>query len=115
MESRTKCDDESWHEDVEAMSSSFKTYKIRFFGLTVIALCNIASSLNWLAVAPIPDYSNNYFGGIGLTAVNWFSNVFMLVYLVAGPLSSYVYEHWNIKMGVSYCMILLFVQLIHFI
>lgn len=103
MESRTKSDDESWHgeRDVEEMSLGFRTYKMRFFGLVVIALCNIASSLNWLAVAPIPNFSNDYFGGIGLTAVNWFSNVFMLVYIFAGPLSSYVYEHWDIKMGVG--------------
>lgn len=105
MESHAlKNDNKSWDgdQDLEEMSISFKTYKMRFFGLTVIALCNIASSLNWLAVAPIPDYSNDFFGGVGLTAVNWFSNVFMLVYLFAGPLSSWVYEHWSIKMGVSF-------------
>ncbi|GAN10101.1 conserved hypothetical protein [Mucor ambiguus] len=95
-------DRKSWHgdEDLEELSFIFKTYKIRFFGLTVIALSNIASSLNWLAVAPVPDYASQYFNNVGLTTINWFSNVFMLTYLFAGPASSWVYEHWSIKMGI---------------
>ena len=104
MDSQHRLDDrKSWNgdEDLEELSFIFKTYKIRFFGLTVIALSNIASSLNWLSVAPVPDASTAFFGGVGLTAINWFANVFMLVYLFAGPASSWVYEHWGIKMGVS--------------
>jgi FLVCR family MFS transporter 7 len=96
-------DNKSWQgdEDLEEFSFIFKTYKIRFFGLTVIALSNIASSLNWLSVAPVPEYANAFFNNVGLSAINWFSNVFMLSYLIAGPASSWVYEHWSIKMGVS--------------
>lgn len=88
----------------KAMSSSslqeYRTYPIRFYGLTVIGLLNIASSLCWLSVAPVPDYASEYFGGASLSVINWFSNVFMLTYLVAGPLSSIVYDRWNIKIGV---------------
>lgn len=105
MDSQHRLDDrKSWNgdEDLEELSFIFKTYKIRFFGLTVIALSNIASSLNWLSVAPVPDYSSAFFNNIGLSAINWFANVFMLVYLIAGPASSWVYEHWGIKTGVSY-------------
>lgn len=95
----------SWdggEEDLEEMSFIFKTYKIRFYGLVVIALSNIASSLNWLAVAPVPDYSQQFFNNASLSAINWFSNVFMLTYIFAGPLSSWVYERWSIKAGVKY-------------
>jgi FLVCR family MFS transporter 7 len=105
MDSEHRLDDrKSWNgdEDLEEYSFIFKTYKIRFFGLTVVALSNIASSLNWLSVATVPDFSNAFFNNIGYSAINWFSNVFMLVYIVAGPLSSYTYEKWGIKMGVSY-------------
>jgi MFS family permease len=91
-----------YEENLEEESIIFRTYKIRFFGLTMIALANIASSLNWLAVAPVPDYSNTFFGNAGLTAINWFSNIFMLIYLFAGPLSSWVYDRWSIKLGVRY-------------
>ncbi|KAI8967551.1 major facilitator superfamily domain-containing protein [Mycotypha africana] len=87
-------------DDLEEFSFIFRTYKIRFYGLTVIALSNIASSLNWLAVAPVPEPSNSFFNNCGLTTINWFSNVFMLVYLLAGPLSSWVYERWSIKLGI---------------
>lgn len=103
MERATRLEDrEAWKqgEDLEEISFIFKTYKIRFFGLTMIALANIASSLNWLAVAPVPDYSNAYFNNAGLTAINWFSNIFMLTYIVAGPISSWAYDHWSIKTGV---------------
>lgn len=103
MDSQHRLDDrKSWNgdEDLEELSFIFKTYKIRFFGLTVIALSNIASSLNWLSVAPVPDYSSAFFNNIGLSAINWFANVFMLVYLIAGPASSWVYEHWGIKTGI---------------
>lgn len=105
-------DNKSWHgdEDLEEMSFIFKTYKVRFFGLTVIALSNIVSSLNWLSVAPVPDAAKEYLG-ISLSEINWFSNVFMLVYLFAGPLSSWVYEHWSIKMGVCYLFCILHKQL----
>lgn len=89
-------------EDLEEVSFIFKTYKIRFFGLAVIALSNIASSLNWLALATIPESTNSFFNNIGLTVINWFANVFMLSYLFAGPLSSWVYEHWSIKTGVGF-------------
>lgn len=97
-------DQEAWkyEENLEEESIIFRTYKIRFFGLAMIALANIASSLNWLVVAPVPDYSDTFFGNVGLTAINWFSNIFMLIYLFAGPLSSWVYDRWSIKLGVRY-------------
>lgn len=108
MESRHEIKDDisSWDgEQCLQETPILRTYKIRFFGLTVIALSNIASSLNWLAVAPVPNYSDEFFGGIGLTAINWFANVFMLVYLFSGPISSWVYENWSIKMGVGFSYI----------
>ncbi|KAI8087980.1 major facilitator superfamily domain-containing protein [Gilbertella persicaria] len=98
-----KLDDlNSWHgdEDLENPSVMFRTYKIRFYGLAVIGLSNIASSLNWLAVAPVPEYANSFFNQIGLSAINWFSNVFMLTYLLAGPASSWVYDHWSLRTGI---------------
>lgn len=97
-------DQEAWkyEENLEEESIIFRTYKIRFFGLAMVALANIASSLNWLVVAPVPDYSDTFFGNVGLTAINWFSNIFMLIYLFAGPLSSWVYDRWSIKLGVWY-------------
>ncbi|KAI7898699.1 major facilitator superfamily domain-containing protein [Cokeromyces recurvatus] len=94
-------DSKSWqeNEDLEGSNIGFRTYKIRFFGLTIIGLSNIASSLNWLSVAPVPDQADAFFNNIGLNTINWFSNVFMLIYLFAGPLSSWIYEHWSIKLG----------------
>ncbi|KAI8090034.1 major facilitator superfamily domain-containing protein [Halteromyces radiatus] len=77
----------------------YKVYPIRFYGLTLICLLNIVSSINWLCVAPVPDYANTFFSNIGLTTINWFSNCFLLIYIVAGPISSYVYYRHSIKTG----------------
>jgi MFS family permease len=87
-------------DDVEEFSFIFKTYKMRFYGIVLIALANIASSLNWLSVAPVPDLANEYFNNCGLSTINWFSNIFMLAYIIAGPVSSWVYDRWSIKTGV---------------
>ncbi|ORZ03421.1 major facilitator superfamily domain-containing protein [Syncephalastrum racemosum] len=93
----------SWTERVEVLDDGktvlYREYPVRFYGLMLIGLLNIASSMSWLSVAPVPDIASSYFGNASLTIVNWFSNVFMLVYLVAGPLSSFVYEKWSIKFG----------------
>jgi FLVCR family MFS transporter 7 len=94
-------DEENAKEQVETV---YRTYKIRFFGLTVIALSNIASSMNWSCVSPVPDVADKFFNNIGLTSINWFANVFMLTYLVAGPFSSWVYTRTSVKMGVSSIM-----------
>jgi MFS family permease len=95
-------------DDVEEFSFIFKTYKMRFYGIVLIALANIASSLNWLSVAPVPDLANEYFNNCGLSTINWFSNIFMLAYIIAGPVSSWVYDRWSIKTGVCRKYILLY-------
>ncbi|CAO3594954.1 unnamed protein product [Absidia cylindrospora] len=77
----------------------YRTYGIRFYGLGVICVLNIVSSINWLSVAPVPDHATAFFNNIGLTIINWFSNVFLLIYIVAGPLSSYVFYRHSIKAG----------------
>jgi hypothetical protein len=103
MEKTIQIDDLKKDTDIDTTEGEpqvFKTYKIRFFGLVMIALANIASSMNWLAVAPVPDAANSFFDDCGLSTINWFANVFMLTYIVAGPISSWVYDHWSIKTGV---------------
>ncbi|KAI8384702.1 major facilitator superfamily domain-containing protein [Radiomyces spectabilis] len=91
-------------EDVQSSKSipneEFRTYRIRYYGLTLIALLNIVSSMNWLSVAPVPDYASSFFGNVGLSVINWFSNVFLLTYVVAGPVSSFVYDRFSIKLGI---------------
>ncbi|KAI9494405.1 major facilitator superfamily domain-containing protein [Zychaea mexicana] len=78
---------------------NYREYPIRFYGLAVIGLLNIASSLSWLSIAPVPQQAAEFFGGTSYTVINWFSNVFMLSYLIAGPISSIVYERYSIKIG----------------
>ncbi|KAI8339881.1 hypothetical protein BC941DRAFT_236318 [Chlamydoabsidia padenii] len=46
--------------------STYKTYAIRFYGLTLICILNIVSSINWLSVAPVPDYANAFFNNLCL-------------------------------------------------
>lgn len=97
-------DDDTEQIEEIVQAATYKTYKTRFYGLTVIAFLNISSSLNWYIVAPVPDLASTYFNNIGLSAINWFSNVFMLTYLIAGPISSWVYDHLSVKFGVSFVL-----------
>lgn len=85
----------------QEQQQQYRVYPVRFYGLTLIALLNIGSSLSWLCVAPIPEYAQTFFNGTSLTAINWLSNMFMLVFIFIGPLSSFVYDRHSIKMGVS--------------
>lgn len=87
-------------DDKHGTQQDYRVYPIRFYGLALIALLNIGSSLSWLCVAPIPEYAQTFFNNVSLTAINWFSNVFMLVFIFIGPVSSFIYDHHSIKMGV---------------
>lgn len=105
---RTKSDEEKSVQGSNASvdsrehgESAYRTYAVRFYGLALICLLNIISSINWLCIAPVPEYANAFFDNVGLTTVNWFSNSFLLIYIVAGPLSSYVFYRHSIKAGVS--------------
>jgi hypothetical protein len=93
-------------DEHQAKASGYQTYAIRFYGLALICILNIVSSINWLSVAPVPDHANAFFNNVGLTTINWFSNIFLLIYIVAGPLSSYVFYRHSIKTGVSMPFIL---------
>ena len=86
----------------EADSQEYREYPIRFYGLAILGLLNIASSLSWLSVAPVPKQAAEFFGASSYTVINWFSNVFMLSYLFAGPISSFTYERYSIKAGVCF-------------
>ena len=85
--------------DLAEDTQSYRQYPIRFFGLTMIGLLNIASSLSWLSVAPVPQQTADFFG-TNFSVINWFSNVFMLSFLVFGPIASIVYDRYSIKLGV---------------
>ncbi|KAI8139364.1 major facilitator superfamily domain-containing protein [Fennellomyces sp. T-0311] len=86
---------------LEEESQLYRQYPIRFFGLTMIGLLNIASSLSWLSVAPVPQQTADFFGGTSFTVINWFSNVFMLSFLIFGPVASIVYDRMSIKLGIA--------------
>lgn len=96
----TKGDSQSFCVN-ESANEQYRTYPIRFYGLTLIGLLNIASSMSWLSVAPVPEYAASFFGGVSLTTINWFSNVFMLAYIFAGPASGFIYDHYSVKVGVN--------------
>ncbi|CAO3624077.1 unnamed protein product [Cunninghamella echinulata] len=95
-------DDEKSQKNSELsiqVEATYRTYPIRFYGLALICLLNIVSSINWLSVAPVPNYANTFFNNIGYTTINWFSNSFLLTYVVAGPISSVIFYRYSLKTG----------------
>jgi MFS transporter, FLVCR family, MFS-domain-containing protein 7 len=77
----------------------YRTYTIRYFGLTMLVLLNIVTALNWTIFAPAPQFAADYFN-TSLSSINWFANVYLLCYLVSAPLSSLAFERYSLKFGV---------------
>ncbi|KAG2173262.1 hypothetical protein INT43_004636, partial [Umbelopsis isabellina] len=85
---------QEYHEEPE-----YRTYPIRYFGLLMLVLLNIVTSLNWTVFAPAPQFAADYYS-TSLSTINWFANVYLLCYLVSSPISSWVFERYNIKLGI---------------
>ncbi|RUS32386.1 major facilitator superfamily domain-containing protein [Jimgerdemannia flammicorona] len=81
-----------------AMPTPFRTYPIRYFGLVMIALLNIVSSINWLSFSPAPQFAATYFS-TDLTAVNMLSTAFPLSFLVTSWLSGWMIARFGTKTG----------------
>ncbi|RUP46758.1 hypothetical protein BC936DRAFT_146553 [Jimgerdemannia flammicorona] len=81
-----------------AMPIPFRTYPIRYFGLVMIALLNIVSSINWLSFSPAPQFAATYFS-TDLTAVNMLSTAFPLSFLVTSWLSGWMIARFGTKTG----------------
>lgn len=86
------------HEEV-VTDPVYRTYKVRYFGLTMLVLLNIVTALNWTIFAPAPQFAADYFN-TSLSSINWFANVYLLCYLVSSPLSSLAFERYSLKFGV---------------
>ncbi|KAI9285532.1 major facilitator superfamily domain-containing protein [Umbelopsis sp. AD052] len=86
------------HEEV-VTDPVYRTYKIRYFGLTMLVLLQIVTALNWTIFAPAPQFAADYYN-TSLSAINWFANVYLLCYLVSSPLSSLAFERYSLKFGI---------------
>ncbi|OZJ03483.1 hypothetical protein BZG36_04020 [Bifiguratus adelaidae] len=78
----------------------YRTYRRRYFGLVVLTLLNIVSSLNWLSYSPVASFAADFFS-TSLTGVNMFSNIFMIVYLIMSWPSAYILQRWGLRVGIS--------------
>jgi MFS family permease len=96
---RKKAKPEQLHEH-EYEEREYRTYPIRYFGLLMLVLLNIVTSLNWTVFAPTPQFAADYYS-TSLSTINWFANAYLLCYLVSSPISSWVFERYNIKFGVG--------------
>ena len=64
----------------DGLLSSYKVYSSRWLILALFCFLSLANALMWVTFAPISDIANEYFGDIGITAVNMLAVVFQILY-----------------------------------
>ena len=89
----------------ESSSVTYKVYRRRWFGLSVLMIMNIVISwgvrltgsclpslehvsddpIQWLTFAPVSTASVEYYGLASDTPINWLSTVVLFAYVVASP------------------------------
>ncbi|KND88178.1 Major facilitator superfamily domain-containing protein 7 [Tolypocladium ophioglossoides CBS 100239] len=70
----------------DGVSTEYRTYKRRWFGLVQLALMNMVVSWDWLTFAPVASQAAAYYG-VSKTTINWLSTASLLAFVAAFPLA----------------------------
>ncbi|CAM1506400.1 Fc.00g060410.m01.CDS01 [Cosmosporella sp. VM-42] len=70
----------------EGVSTEYRTYKRRWFGLAQLTLMNIIVSWDWLTFAPVSTHAAAYYD-VPESTINWISTAFFLAFVAVFPLS----------------------------
>lgn len=65
--------------DLGNVQGEYRTYKRRYFVLTVVVLINTILPWAWLSYSVVSSYAQELFG-VSATAINWFSTVYGLTF-----------------------------------
>ena len=76
---------------------SYKVYSSRWAILALFCFLSLANALMWVTFAPISDIANDYFGDIGITAVNMLAVVFQILYGPGTYLGLVAMKHYGLK------------------
>ncbi|KAH7151881.1 major facilitator superfamily domain-containing protein [Dactylonectria estremocensis] len=70
----------------EGVSTEYRTYKRRWFGLLQLTLMNIIVSWDWMTFAPVASHAAEYYD-VNETTINWISTAFFLAFVAVFPIS----------------------------
>eukprot|EP00834_Sanchytrium_tribonematis_P003964 NODE_174_length_14184_cov_0.583671.p2 type:complete len:465 gc:universal NODE_174_length_14184_cov_0.583671:2753-1359(-) len=73
-------------------STQFRVYPERWFQLFIFSLFTFSNATLWISFASIATISSNYYS-VSLTAINWLSLIFMLVFIPLGFISTHFINH----------------------
>lgn len=66
--------------DIKDPAKICQIYKIRWFVLALFVLYSASNSLQWIQFSIIADVVTEFYG-VGYTAVNWTSQLYMVLYI----------------------------------
>lgn len=72
----------------DPLTTTYRVYKRRFFGLAQLVLLNIVVSWDWLSFSPVSETAAEYLETTE-TAINWLSTSFLFAFCVAAPFTIY--------------------------
>ncbi|KAF5980520.1 hypothetical protein FCOIX_4776 [Fusarium coicis] len=70
----------------QGVSTEYRTYKRRWFGLAQLTLMNIIVSWDWMTFAPVASQAAEYYD-VHESTINWISTAFFLAFVAVFPIS----------------------------
>lgn len=82
-------------------NSKLKRYKRRWGMLAIIASLNACNALFWLSFAPVALTASRYYN-VSTIWIDMMSIVFMILYIPAGVISSWVLDKYGLRRAVRH-------------
>jgi FLVCR family MFS transporter 7 len=77
-----------------------KTYKLRWFILTVICLINMSNAINWICYSAIADFTGKFYS-IDYDQVNFLSLIYLIITVPAGFVSFIVIDYFGVRSSLN--------------
>lgn len=94
--------------DQHDASTTYRVYKVRFFGLAQLVLLNIVVSWDWLTFSAVSTTSAQYFR-VSESAINWLSTGFLFAFVTVSPLVMYTLNKGGPKVAIVTASVLVLV------
>ena len=80
--------------------TEIKTYKLRWFILTVICLINMSNAINWICYSAISNYTALFYN-VNYSKVNYLSLIYLIITVPAGFVSFVVIDYFGIRSSLN--------------
>lgn len=88
--------------------TTYRVYKVRFFGLAQLVLLNIIVSWDWLTFSAVSTTTAQYFD-VSESAINWLSTGFLFAFVAVSPLVMYTLNKGGPKAAIVTASVLVLV------